>query len=152
MSQTFIYFDITRAVSIHDWIIDTTGGLTGNNNLDLLDGTLEHIQNDLYYPEFEDKLTHLVYSVNKAHAFSDGNKRSCIALGALFLKLNGYTHLVNHFVKEMENITVCIANNDIDKGLLSEIISSLLFEEDYSESVKLKIAMAIMNIQEESSC
>jgi hypothetical protein len=44
--------------------------------------------------EFESKLTHLVYSVNKSHCFNDGNKRTSIALGAFFLEINGLDVLV----------------------------------------------------------
>jgi hypothetical protein len=33
---------------------------------------LEHIQNDDYYPDLQDKLTHLVFAVAKFHCFNDG--------------------------------------------------------------------------------
>lgn len=39
----------------------------------------------------------------------------------------------------MENIVVDVADNRIDKDLLLEIITSLLYEDDYSEELKLKI-------------
>jgi death-on-curing protein len=90
MSGVFFYFDIHYAFEVHDWIIENSGGFPGTNNPGLLESALEHIQNDLYYPEIQDKLTHLVFSINKFHAFADGNKRSSIALGAYFLELNGY--------------------------------------------------------------
>ena len=90
MSRKLFYFDIHYAVKLHDWIINNSGGLAGTNNLGLLEAPLAHIQNDDYYPEFEDKLTHLVFSVNKSHAFIDGNKRSSIELGCYFLQINGY--------------------------------------------------------------
>ena len=41
-------------------------------------------------PTYTEKLTHLVFSINKFHAFNDGNKRSSLSLGAYFLELNGY--------------------------------------------------------------
>jgi death-on-curing protein len=43
----------------------------------------------------------------------------------------------------MENIAVWVADNVIDKELLHQIISSLLYEDDYSEAVKLAIVEAI---------
>jgi death on curing protein len=93
---------------------------------------------------FTIKLTHLVFSANKFHAFIDGNKRSSIALGAYFLELNGYGFLVKKFVLEMENIAVWIAEGKIPKELLSELIESLIFEEDFSEKLKFKLACAVM--------
>jgi death-on-curing protein len=143
MSTQFFYFDIHYAVKEHDWIIENSGGLAGVMNLGLLESPLEHIQNDDYYPEFEDKLTHLVFSINKSHAFADGNKRSSIILGCYFLELNGYDYAVKKFVLEMENIAVWVAEGLISKDLLGEIIKSLIYEDDYNESLKLKIIFAI---------
>ena len=133
------YFDVTHAIHEHDWIIRNTGGLEGLNNIGNLESPLEHIKNDDYYPDIEDKLTHLVFAINKNHAFTDGNKRSSIALGAYFLELNGYDYAVTRFVLEMENIAVWVAENTIGKELLGQIIYSLVFEDSYSEELKLEI-------------
>ncbi len=149
MAEQFLYFDVAHAVEVHDWIIENSGGRAGNNDLGLLASPLEHVQNDWYYPELEDKLTHLVYAINKNHAFTDGNKRSSIALGAYFLQLNGYDFCVQYFIQEMENIVVWIADNVIDKDLTRKIIASLIYEDDYSESLKLEIAHAINNFNHE---
>jgi len=91
----------------------------------------------------EDKLTHLVFSINKNHVFNDGNKRSSLVLGAYFLELNGFDYVVKRFAKEMENIVVWVADNVIDKDLLRQIIRSVLYDDDYPESVKLAIFEAI---------
>ncbi|WP_180060007.1 type II toxin-antitoxin system death-on-curing family toxin [Acinetobacter sp. YH12135] len=135
----FFYFDLHYAIATHDWIIENTGGMVGIKDQGQLESPLEHIQNDLYYPEIEDKLTHLVFSINKNHAFHDGNKRSSLALGAYFLELNGFDYVVKRFVYEMENIAVWVADNIINKDLLHKIITSLLYEDDYSEELKLEI-------------
>ena len=137
--MAFIYFDIAHAIETHDFIINESGGSHGINDLGLLESVLEHIQNDFYYPEFEAKVTHLVYSVNKNHAFSDGNKRSSIALGAYFLQLNGLDYCLDRFIIEMENISVHVADNRIDKDLLYEIIYSIINEDDFSEELRIKI-------------
>lgn len=139
----FFYFNAAHAVSVHDWIIEHSGGLAGTKDIGQLESPLEHIQNDLYYPEMEDKLTHLVFSINKNHAFNDGNKRSSLVLGAYFLELNGFDYVVKRFVAEMENIAVWVADNVIDKDLLHQIISSVLYEDDYPESIKLAIFEAV---------
>ncbi|MES2353833.1 MAG: type II toxin-antitoxin system death-on-curing family toxin [Pseudomonadota bacterium] len=137
-----LYFDVPHAVREHDWIIECSGGRAGLLSVENLESPLNHIQNDDYYPEFQDKLTHLVFAVIKHHAFNDGNKRSSITLGAYFLKLNGYDYVVKRFVIEMENIAVWVADNKIDKKLLGEIIESLIYEEGYSEALKLQIIHA----------
>lgn len=137
--KEFLYFDIEHSVRAHDFIIEKSGGRKGVLDLGKIESVLEHIQNDIYYPELEDKITHLVYSINKLHAFNDGNKRTSIALGAYFLEINGIDYCIDKFIVEMENYAVHVADNIIDKDLLQEIISSILYEGDYSEELKLKI-------------
>lgn len=141
--MNFVYFDIDHAIAVHDEIILNSGGLLGLMNIDLLKGSLAHVQNDLYYPDIEHKLTHLFYSINKNHSFQDGNKRAAIVLSSYFLEINGLSFLCDVFIRRTENITVHIANNVIDKDLLQEIITSIIYENDYSEGLKLKIYLAL---------
>lgn len=141
--MAFLYFTTEYAIKTHDKIIEISGGASGIKDLGNLESPLTHIQNDDYYLDLEDKITHLVFSINKNHAFTDGNKRTSIALGAFFLELNGLDSMVSKFIIEMENIAVHVADNRIDKDLLFEIITSLIYEEDYSEELKLKIINAI---------
>ena len=139
----YFYFNTTHAIKEHDFIISQSGGRDGVLNIGLVDSVLEHIQNEWYYPEIEDKICHLFYSINKNHAFNDGNKRTSIVLSAYFLELNGFDFKVDYFIKEMENISVHVADNRIDKELLHEIIQSILYENEYAEQLQLKIINAI---------
>ena len=140
--QTY-YFDVSHAVDVHDWIIEHSGGLSGTKNIDQLDSVLEHVQNDLYYPSFEEKLNHLVFAINKFHAFNDGNKRSSIVLGAYFLEVNGYDYCVQEFIIKMENITVWLAENKISKELLLKLITCIIMEDEYSEALMLELISAV---------
>mgnify|MGYP003773616117 FL=1 len=73
--------DINELVSLHQKTIEVSGGGTvGILSLNSLCAALDHIQNDDYYPTFEDKLTHLFYVANKSHSFQDGNKRIAITV------------------------------------------------------------------------
>jgi len=143
----YLYFDVAHAVQTQHWVIEKSGGLPGVKNVEHLESVLGHIQNDWYYPEMADKVCHLVFSVNKNHPFNDGNKRSSIVLGAYFLELNGYDYVVTRFVHEMENIAVYVADNVVSKELLRDVIASLLYEDDFSESLKLALITAISNAQ-----
>lgn len=147
MEQLILYFDTAHAIDVHDWIIERTGGRSGILSLGLLDSALQHIQNDDYYPTFEEKLTHLVFAINKFHAFNDGNKRSSLTLGAFFLTLNGYDYCVSRFVIEMENIVVAVADNQIDKSLLQRLITSLIEDDDYPDELKLALYEALDGVE-----
>jgi len=141
--EQILYFDLQHAIDTHDQILKISGGRPGILDKGRLDSILEHVQNDQYYPSIVEKLTHLVFQVNKGHCFNDGNKRTSIALGAFFLIINGLAHLADHFIIQMENIAVSVADNLISRELLEEIIQSLLTESDFNESLKLKIIEAI---------
>jgi death-on-curing protein len=143
MDVVVLYFDANHAVREHDWIIEHSGGLSGVKDTGQLSSVLEHIQNDLYYPSFEEKLCHLVFAINKFHAFNDGNKRSSLVLGAYFLELNGYDYCVKKFVLEMENIVVWLAEGKISKELLLRIITSLIMDDGYPEELKLELIEAV---------
>lgn len=145
-----IYFSTPYAIKVHQKIIDISGGLAGVKDIGNIDSPLSHIQNDDYYPSLEEKLTHLVFSFNKFHAFNDGNKRTSIAMGAFFLEVNGLGTLVDKFIIEMENISVTVADNIIDKSLLHEIITSIINEPDYCEELKLKIYSALCQVTQKT--
>lgn len=140
--MAFYYFDSSHAIRVHDEIIEKSGGIQGVLNIGLLESVLEHVKNDDYYPEIEHKVTHLFFAINKNHSFQDGNKRSSIALSAYFMELNGFDFRVIRFLREMENIAVDVADNRVDKELLFELVSSILYEDDYSEHLKLKLVHA----------
>lgn len=105
--------------------------------------TKKHIQNDDYYPTFDAKLTHLIFGVNKFHAFNDGNKRASLTLGAYFLTLNGYDYCIPQFVLQMENIVVALAEGLIPKDLLQRVVMSLIEEDDFSDALKLDLLEAM---------
>lgn len=143
MEFTILYFDVAHAIREHAWIIEHSGGLPGVKDEGQLSSVLEHIQNDLYYQSFEEKLNHLVFAINKFHAFNDGNKRSSLVLGAYFLELNGYDYCVKKFVQEMENIVVWLAEGKISKELLLKLITSLIVDDEYPETLKLELVEAL---------
>jgi death-on-curing protein len=144
-----IYISIEQAEQTHRKTIEYSGGGSYSEiNIGYLYSALELIQNDDYYPTFEEKLVHLVWSINRNHAFSDGNKRLSITLGVQFLSLNGYLYCIERFLREMENISYHLAAGRIDKELLTEIVHSFLEnEEDFCEELKLQLLFAIDNQQ-----
>jgi len=137
----FIYFkNIDEIIDLHRKTIEVSGGgALGIIDLNSIDCALEQIQYDDYYPEFEDKLTHLFWVANKSHGFQDGNKRIAITVCSMFLLQNGYMSVVKDFLFRMESISYHVAAGNIDKDLLHEIITSILYEEDYSEELKIKL-------------
>lgn len=138
------YLTLEQAIDIHAKTVEVSGGGTlGHLELGKLDSVLQNIQNDDYYPSFEEKLTHLFFSACKFHCFQDGNKRIAITLSAQMLLFNGYMYCASSFLREMENISYHVAAGNIDKDLLLEVITAHLMEEEDDEALKLKILHAI---------
>lgn len=144
MSRLF-YITLEQAVEIHRKTIQYSGGGTFEHfDLGRLDSVLQNIQNDDYYPTFEDKITHLFYCTCEFHCFADGNKRLAIALSAQFLILNGRMAIAKTFFTVMENISYHVAAGKIDKILLRRIMGAVIngtYESD--EELKLAILDAI---------
>ncbi len=136
-----IYFkSIDEIIAIHKKTVAVSGGgSVGIIDLGSIECAIEQIKDDLYYPEFEHKLTHLLWVANKSHGFIDGNKRIAITAALMFLLMNGYLSVAKDFMYRMETISYHVAAGNIDKELLLEIITSILYEEDYSEELKLKL-------------
>ena len=111
----FFYFDAAHAVSVHDWIVENSGGMHGTKNLHHLESPLGHIQNDDYYPSLVDKLAYLVFSINKNHAFNDGNKRSSIALGAPRI-----THVFKNLSDEIVIATESCSNSAMSCSFIGQ--------------------------------
>lgn len=142
------YFNIKYAQEQHDFIIEKIGGLPGIKDRGLLDSALEFIKNDDYYPRFEDKLTHLVFSVVQSHPFLDGNKRTSIVLGSYFLQINGYSeYIVGHFMEYMEQLVLMITQQSISKEDLCLFINLLINDLPFTEKLELKYLKGLQTIE-----
>jgi death-on-curing protein len=64
-------------------------------------------------------------------------------LGAYFLELNGYDFCIDRFIVEMENIVVWLAEGKIDDDLLLDIVTSIIYENEFNESIKLRLFEAV---------
>ncbi len=140
-----IYITIEQAKDIHAKTIKYSGGGKYESiDLGKLQSVLQHIQNDEYYPTFEDKLTHLFFCTCMFHCYEDGNKRLAITLSAQFLLFNGYMAIAKDFFVIMENISYQVAAGKINKELLHRIITAIMDGTyEYDEELKLDIYNAI---------
>ena len=136
-----VYITLDQAKDIHRKTIQYSGGGTYEHfDLGRLDSVLQNIQNDDYYPTFEDKITHLAFCTCEVHCIADGNKRLAITLSAQFLLFNGYMAVAKRFFTVMENISYHVAAGRIDKDLLHRIIVAVM-DGTYDSDEELKLAI-----------
>lgn len=94
MSQDIIYLTLEQVLFIHDDQIEKYGGAFGLRDLKLLESAVFRPQttfsgNDLY-PTIYDKVSSLMHSIILNHPFVDGNKRTGVVAGLVFLAINKY--------------------------------------------------------------
>lgn len=143
--MSFCYFTKESALKLIEKMLVQTGSSLVIIKPENIDGPLEFVQNDIYYPNIEDKVAYIMYSFNTNHCFIDGNKRASIVLASFLLEMNGYDFIVDSFIRRIENFAIYIAERKVDKEFLTEVVRSLIYEDDFSEELKIKIVNKIFN-------
>lgn len=84
---------VDDALSIHDDIIRTYGGMEGVRDRGLLEAALaqpyQTFGGSELYPSIEEKAARLTFGLVENHPFADGNKRTATAILIAFLRANG---------------------------------------------------------------
>ena len=141
---TLSYIDYEEALTIYYKTVEKSGGgMAGVRDEGGIRATLDFVQDDGYYPEIADKAAYLMFSLCRGHYFADCNKRISITLTLYFLVKNGYMYLAKTFMERMEAIGYDVAAGHIDRDLLTEIMTCIVNDEDYSESIKLELIEAM---------
>ena len=116
MTSTFYWLTVQEVVAIHDDLVKEMGGSNGLLDAGAIDSTLNRPKQLIYY-EPESSIYDLAaaygYGLVKNHAFIDGNKRTALAVMAVFLLRNGHELIAS----EVEAVEVII---DLAKGELSQ--------------------------------
>lgn len=104
------YPSLEEALYLHEVLIERFGGATGVLDLGLLESALGRPRSG-YYKSLSEQAAALLHSIAMNHAFCDGNKRSALALTAVFLLMNGYT--LDSSADESESFILKVAAGEI---------------------------------------
>ena len=106
------YLTPEQVLFIHARLIAETGGEHGIRDLELLQSAVNRTRTTFdggeLYPSINQKAAALIESLVNNHPFIDGNKRTGITAGVMFLLLNGYSLTVSN--EELETFTLSIAS------------------------------------------
>ena len=142
--ENFIYLRFEDVFGYYRETIEQSGGgMSGIREQAEIEKVLDFVQNDLYYPTLEDKLTYMVFAFCTGHYFADGNKRISLVIGAHFLIKNKRGWAGFHFLPYMEAYIWHVATGNIDKELLAKIIYSVINREELDEGTKLEVIHAM---------
>ncbi|STZ63253.1 death-on-curing family protein [Moraxella lacunata] len=111
-----ICFPFERVIEINAYILSTEKGMKGQADIGKLQGVLSRIDNAILYEGLNDVLeiaSKYANSIAMAHALSDANKRTGLAVDLEYLSLNDYEITIDH-------ILMADAMRDLVIGELSE--------------------------------
>ena len=114
-----------QVLNLHKQLIDTTGGISGVRDENMLISALEtpfqSYEGQELYPSIQAKAARLCYGLVKNHAMIDGNKRIGAHVMLVFLALNGVE--LQYTQKELYSIILELASSKIEyEELLKWII------------------------------
>lgn len=88
-----IILTVEEIISLHERIIDKTGGSHGVRDMGLLESAVYSAHNSFddveLYPSIEEKAARLMFALTSNHAFIDGNKRIGVFVMLMTFELNG---------------------------------------------------------------
>ena len=88
-----ILLTVEEILSLHEKLIEKTGGSGGIRDIGLLESAVYSAENSFddveQYPSLEEKAARLMFALTNNHAFVDGNKRIGVLTMLMTLELNG---------------------------------------------------------------
>lgn len=108
-------------LSLHESVINKTGGLQGVRDEALLESALSRPQNAYHYESagiFELAAAY-AEGIARNHPFLDGNKRTAFAAAGMFLQVNGYELQVEKG-NEQETVFLEVAEGKISRSELAD--------------------------------
>ena len=87
------YLSVDEVEAINAAVLSGDGQASVLRDSDVLAGAVERPKTAAYYEQADlvTQAARLIAAIALAHAFKDGNKRTALLAGAVFLDLNGYT-------------------------------------------------------------
>lgn len=116
------YLTLDEMLAIHFRLVEDFGGMHGISDEGRLQSVLEAPRQELFaeeqYPAVHEKAAVYIRNIIGDHPFHDGNKRSGITIGAVFLMRNGYK--LTAAPKELEDFAVKVATDHLDVPAIAE--------------------------------
>ncbi|MBW5284138.1 type II toxin-antitoxin system death-on-curing family toxin [Burkholderia gladioli] len=112
-------------LDIHDEILRTEPGLSGDLGIGRLEGALSRVQNRILYEGLEDVFgIAAMYAVALArgHVFNDANKRTALVTALTYLSIQGVD--VPRSVS-LEDMMVDVAEGNLDEDALSDLLYAI---------------------------
>ena len=117
------FLSVRQIENFHRRGLELWGGSEGIRNRSLFKGAVAQAQNVYWYAQGDlfDIAAAYCFHIAQAQAFLDGNKRTAVAAGLTFLRINGVT--VGSELSEMiYDAMIGIAKHELDRSGLAELL------------------------------
>jgi len=109
------YLTVEEVILIHKYELQRYGGVDGIRSINLLESAVHRPStsfggSEIYLTVF-DKAASLIQAIIKNHPFIDGNKRTAMIAGIVFLKMNYYETSVSQ--KKLVELALEIADSKL---------------------------------------
>lgn len=125
--EGLVFLNLAEVIEIHKDQIERYGGHPGLRDYDLLCSAVAMPEasfgGDYLHIDVFEMAAAYVYHICKNHPFVDGNKRTGLACGLVFLEINGIT-IIDDDGKLYESV-MSIASGELDKVSMSKILYEL---------------------------
>ncbi len=107
-----IFLTVEEIISLHNKLIERTGGSQGLRDQNLLESAiysaLSSFGDNEVYPSIEEKAARLMFSLTNNHAFVDGNKRIGVFAMLITLQLNNVK--IKYTQEELISLSLSVAD------------------------------------------
>ncbi len=122
-----VFLTSEQIEGFHKRSLEFYGGSDGIRDRSLFEGAVAQAQNVYWYANADlfDIAAAYCFHIAQAQAFIDGNKRTAVAAGLTFLKLNGIKTSIE-LTMPVYNALLEIAEHKLDREGLAELLRELL--------------------------
>lgn len=129
MSNNIRFFTVQEVAVFNIEQVVKFGGTYGVRDMGLLESAVYAAQSGYGETYFHESLTQMasayIYHIIKNHPFIDGNKRTGMLTGLLFLQMNGIP--ARWTQEQMYDVGIKVANSELSKEQLFEVIERITF-------------------------
>ena len=128
MTDSFRFLTEEEILLIHEDQITNYGGEKGLRSKELLDSAINHVLSEFEGQRMYNSLIEIasayIYHLCQNHCFIDGNKRTALASGLIFLDLNEIE--VFDPEEKLYDMMIGITEGKINKSKIQQILSELI--------------------------
>ncbi len=127
MMEQIHFLEILDVILIHEDQINLYGGMNGIRSYELLESAVNmpiaSFDGNYLHLTIFDKASAYIYHIVQNHPFIDGNKRTALATGLVFLDLNGIE--VEEADEQLYNMMIDVSSGKLRKEEISELLKIL---------------------------